>query len=118
MGNYYTVKVTSNNPEYNVGKKLEDGTEVEGFLLLMIRNGEPYAETIQGLSGMELTRFFMTDTEVCSTLRQAAVIADGMRAARKIKDEDRKVNKAVLDLAELILSGISRAQGGNSDAEG
>ena len=117
MGNYYTIKVTSNNPEYNVGKKLEDGIEVEGFLLLTIRNGEPHAETIQGMSGMDLTRFFLTDTEVCSVLRQAAVIADGMRAAKKIKDEDQMRN-AVPDLMELITRGISRAQGGNSDAEG
>lgn len=91
MERKYTIKVESHNPEYDVPKKLREGIQVDGFCLLTTRDGDPDAESIDGMSTLELAKFFCTDNEVCSILQQAAAICEGMRKAEKIRaDVERK----------------------------
>lgn len=87
----YTIRVECSSPEFDVPKRLREGIQVDGFCLLTTRDGDPDAETINGMNTMELAKFFCTDNEVCSILQQAAAIGEGMRKAEKIKaDVERK----------------------------
>ena len=87
MKGMYTIRVECSSPEFDVPKRLREGIQVDGFCLLTTRDGDPDAETINGMNTMELAKFFCTDNEVCSILQQAAAIGEGMRKAEKIKAE-------------------------------
>lgn len=91
MERKYTIRVESHNPEFDVSKWLKEGVQADGFLLLITRDGDPIVECMNGMSTMELAKFFCTNNEVCSVLQQAAAIGEGMRKAEKIKaDAERK----------------------------
>ena len=54
---------------------------------------------------MDLARFFMTGSEVCSVLRQAAAIAEGMRNAETIRreaEEQQSKKKVARIIAEKL----------------
>lgn len=87
MNTVYTIRVESNNPEFDVSEELRKGVQVEGYVLLAIKNGDPFMESINGLTTMQLADFFNTGTDACSILRQAAAIGEGMQKARKIREE-------------------------------
>lgn len=91
MERKYTIRVESHNPEFDVSEQLREGLQADGFLLLITRDGEPAAESMNGMSIIELAKFFATNNEVCSAVQQAAAIGEGMRKAEKIKaDVERK----------------------------
>lgn len=91
MERKYTIRVESHNPEFDVSECLGEGIQVDGFLLLTTLDGDPAAECMNGMSIMELAKFFATNNEVCSAVQQAAAIGEGMRKAEKIKaDVERK----------------------------
>lgn len=84
----YIIRAEGTNPEFDTSEDLRQGVQADGFLLLTIRDGKPHMECINGMTVMELARFFGLDTEVCSILRQAAAIGDGFRNAEKVRNED------------------------------
>ena len=87
----YIIGVESSNPEFETDSQLRDGIQVDGFFLVAIRDGKPAVECINGMATMDLARFFTTGSEVCSVLRQAAAIGEGIRNAEKIKmDMERR----------------------------
>lgn len=86
MKQTYTIKVTSENPEFG-HEDLKDGMKADGFLLLASEGGKPGFAAIFGLSVEDLANFFMLDDEVISLLRQAAVLGEAKRTAMKIKTE-------------------------------
>lgn len=87
MERNYTIRVESHNPEFDVSEFLREGIQADGFLLLTTLDGDPAAECINGMTTMELAKFFATNNEVCSVVQQAAAIGEGMRKADKIKAE-------------------------------
>lgn len=90
--NKYTIRVESDNPEFEVGERLSNGEQVDGFILLGIRNGEPYMEIMKAMSIDDLAKFWVTDTMTCYILRRAAAIGEGYRASDRIGDEERREN--------------------------
>lgn len=90
--NNYTIRVESNNPEFEVSERLQEGVQVEGFILLGIRNDKPYMETMYGMSIDDLAKFWATDTKMCYNLRRAAAIGEGYRASNRIGDEEKREN--------------------------
>lgn len=92
----YTIRAESNNPEFK-DSELPDGIQADGFFLVAIRDGKPSMECMNGMTTMDLARFFTTGTEVCSVLRQAAAIAEGMRKADAIRkeEEEQQIRKKI-----------------------
>ena len=80
----YIIRVESCNPEFETDSQLREGIHVDGFLLLATRDGNPAVECMNGMSIMELAKFFCTNNEACTALQQAAAIGEGMRKAEKI----------------------------------
>ena len=87
MERKYTIRVESHNPEFDVSEQLREGLQADGFLLLITRDGVPAVECMNGMNIMELAKFFVSNTEVCSAVQQAAAIGEGMRKAEKIRAE-------------------------------
>lgn len=86
MKNTYNIRVECSNPEFQ-DSELRKGINADGYVLLIVRDGEPCLENMGGVTVMEIARFFGTDTEACSVLRQASAIGDGLRRAREIREE-------------------------------
>lgn len=105
MKQSYTIRAESSNPEFETDSQLRDGIQMDGFFLLAIRDGKPAVECINGMATMDLARFFMTGSEVCSVLRQAAAIAEGMRNAEAIQkeaEEQQSKKKVARIIAEKL----------------
>lgn len=105
MKNTYTIRVESNNPEFPADSDLREGVQADGYVLLTVRNGEPYMEAMNGLSTLDLARFFDSNTEACSVLRQAAAIGEGMRNAEAIRretEEQQSKKKVARIIAEKL----------------
>ena len=99
----YTIRIESDNPEFDLGEKLREGLQVDGFLLLTVRDGEPFSECLQKMTIMELARFFNLDEESGSLLCQASAIGEGLRRAEQLRTEferrssNRKLAKIVAE---------------------
>jgi len=108
----YTIKITSDNPEMRE-EDLENGIQVDGYVLLAFKDGKPYLESIYALSVEKVSRFFNQNSNGGSILRQAAAIAEGYRKACRIEEEDeasRKMSQLMssaskLDILAAILKG-------------
>ncbi len=87
MKRKYTIRVESHNPEFDVGEQLREGIQADGFLLLTTWDGHPAAQCMNGMSIIELSKFFTLNNEVCSMVQQAAAIGEGMRKAEKIRED-------------------------------
>ena len=109
MKQNYTIKVTSENPEFG-HEDLKDGRKADGFLLLASEGGEPGFAAVFGLSVMDLVDFFMRDDEVISILRQAAVLGESKRTAMKIKAKNRLLSHAQEVLREIGKQGREREE--------
>lgn len=109
MKQNYTIKVTSENPEFG-HEDLKDGRKADGFLLLASEGGEPGFAAVFGLSVMDLVDFFMRDDEVISILRQAAVLGESKRTAMKIKAEAEaaELKNRLLSHAQEVLREIGK----------
>lgn len=107
MKNIYTIRVKSSNPEYEPEGKIRDGLELDGYILLAMKDGEPSVEYVQGVTVMDLSKFFCVDTECGSVLRQAAAIAEGIRNAARIKKEDdsKQAMNRLKQLADIFSGG-------------
>ena len=101
--NIYTIRVESSNPEFEPEGRILDGLEVDGFILLAMKDGKPCVEYIQGVATLDISRFICAGTECGSVLRQAAAIAEGIRNADRIKKEDD--SKLVMNRLADIFSG-------------
>lgn len=105
MKKQYTIRVEGGNPEFDELGDLGEGVQADGFVLLVIRDGKPTDEVINGMTTMDLAQFFCTNTEVCSVLCQAAAISEGMRKASQIREEMDSRNsrmKAFRAVAEMM----------------
>ena len=107
MKQSYTIRAESSNPEFETDSQLRDGIQMDGFFLVAIRDGKPAVECINGMTTMDLARFFMTGSEVCSVLRQAAAIAEGMRNAETIRREAEE-QQSKKKIARIIAEKLGR----------
>jgi hypothetical protein len=108
MKQIYTIRAESSNPEFETDSRLREGIQVDGFFLLAIRDGKPAAESMNGMSIIELAKFFCMDDEACSALLKAAAIGEGLRKAEKIGTECEK-NHRQRDIAREIAEKMRRA---------
>ena len=95
----YTIKVEAAegcNQDFIPDEELREGVNVDGFALLGIRNGKPGSVVvIYGVTVMELATAIGTDgSEGSSVIRQAAAIAEGIRKANEIKQQDDRNRSA------------------------
>ena len=92
----------NNNPEYDPDESLKRGMDVDGFLLLTFKNGNPHSTSLMGCTTLEIARLFAGDkSEAGSVIRQAMAIAEGILKAEEIKKtEDR--NTMARSLAEML----------------
>ena len=92
------------NPEFAPEKKLADGIEADGFLLMTMKDGRPVAVVLMGITTMDLARMLSGDkSEAGIVIRQAMAIAEGILKAEEIKKtEDR--NTMAMSLAEMLRS--------------
>ena len=101
----YTIRVESHNPEFETDSQLREGIQMDGFFLVAIRDGKPAIECINAMTTMDLASFFITGTEACSVLRQAAAIGEGMRNAEAIwkeAEEQQRKKKVARIFAEKL----------------
>lgn len=103
----YIIRAESSNPEFETDSQLREGIQMDGFFLVAIRDGKPAVECINGMTTMDLARFFTTGSEVCSVLRQAAAIGEGMRNAEAIREE-AKVQQSKKKVARIIAEKLDR----------
>ena len=101
----YTIKVEAGegcNQEFVPDEELREGVNVDGFVLLGLRNGQPGVVVLYGVTTYELATMIGADTsEGGSVIRQAAAIAEGIRKAKEIKqadDRDRNAGELIRKL--------------------
>lgn len=101
----YKITIRSNgdiNPEFDLDEALKAGLDVDGFLLLTFKNGEPYAASLMSCTTLEIARAIAGDmSEGGSAIRQAAAIAEGLQKAREIYKKDN-MNRAAKEMAEML----------------
>ena len=115
--NNSTIRVESHNPEFKVSESLNKGEQVDGFILLGIRNDEPYMEIMNGMSIDDLSEFWRTDTRMCCVLRQAAAIGEGRRAADSIHEEWERNKTEGMDGTSLAKMLMEMGASGSAEAE-
>lgn len=98
-----TVNSTGNsNPEFDPGEKMQKGLDVDGFLLMTFRGGDPHGVFMMGVTTLEIARLIAGDkSEAGSVIHQATAIAEGLRKADEIKKQDDK-NRTARELAEML----------------
>ena len=103
MGKYVVKAVmVEGNPEFGPDEKLVSGLECDGYLVMTAKNGKCSAKTCAGVTVMELACMLADDSdELGSLIRQAIVIAEGLRKASDIHREYEK-NKAAQKLAAMF----------------
>ena len=101
----YKITIRSNgdiNPEFDLDEALKAGMDVDGFLLLTFKNGDPYATSLMGCTTFEIARAIASDmSEGGSAIRQAAAIAEGLQKAKEIYKKDN-MNSVAKELAEML----------------
>ena len=103
MENKYMVRVESLNPDFQTDKKMQNGIEADGYLLVLFdKEGNPIVETLNAVSTFSIARYLAADAgRVSNVLRQADAIANGLMAAREIEKKGRR-EKIAMDLAEIL----------------
>lgn len=94
----YTITVKSDNPEFPVDERMQDGLTCSGFMLVLFDNdGDPTVETLNGVSTYSIARYLAADKgQLSNVIRQANAISDGMRAAQEIKRaKDREMPESL-----------------------
>lgn len=103
----YTIKVEAAegcNQDFSPDEELREGVNVDGFALLGFRNGHPGVVVLYGVNTMELATAIGTDaSEGGSVIRQAAAIAEGIRKAKEIKQQDER-NRSAGELLRKLLN--------------
>ena len=107
MKTRYIIRAESSNPEFETDSQLREGIQVDGFFLMAIRDGKPAVECINGMATMDLARFFTTGSEVCSVLRQAAAIGEGIRNVEAIQKETEE-QQSRKNVARIIAEKLGR----------
>ena len=99
------VRVESSNPDFQTDKKMQNGIEADGYLLVLFdKEGEPIVEALNAVSTFSIAKYLAADVgKVSNVLRQAGAIADGILEAREIIKKSRRENMA-MDLAEILRS--------------
>ena len=102
----YIVKanIMGDNPEYAPDKKLQDGLESDGFLLMTMEDGRPGAVVLMGITTMDLAKMLAGGSdESSSVIQQAIAIADGLRKAAEIDKEHTKMKHA-REIADMLMA--------------
>ena len=110
----YTITIKSDNPEFPVDERMQDGMTCSGYMLVLFDNdGDPIVETLNGVSTYSVARYLAADKgQVSNVIRQANAISDGIRTAQEIKSaKDREMPEPLsfgpsAEIASKIISDI------------
>lgn len=92
------------NPEYAPDERLNKGLETDGFFLCTFKDGQPQVTTVMGCTTMEIAMLFAGDkSEAGSVIRQAAALAEGIRKAKEIEQQDDR-NRSAGELLRKLLN--------------
>ena len=103
----YIVKAELNpmvggNPEFAPDQELVKGIEADGFLLMTMKDNRPCSAVVHRLTTLELAMLLAEDkSEAGSVIHQAIAIAEGLRKAAEIKNENGKYMMAK-ELADIL----------------
>ena len=103
----YIIKAEQNtagggNPEYAPDRKLINGIEADGFLLMTMKDDRRDAVVIHDITTMELARMLAgDDSKAASVVRQAMAISEGLLKAEEIKKKDDK-DAMARNMAEML----------------
>lgn len=99
------------NPEFAPDKKVTDGIQADGFLIMTMKDDRPNNVTMYGLSTLDLARILASNRgEGDSVIWEAIAIAEGLIKAKEIHMESEKKRMA-RELAEMLKC----KQGGQDD---
>lgn len=92
----FTISVLpceGSNPEYAPDSELVKGIEADGFVLL-VKHGDKMRDVIiHGVSVMDVAQALAAgEDNACSKIWQAVAIAEGLKKARKIEEEEEKAS--------------------------
>lgn len=92
----------NNNPEYDPDEVLKRGMDVDGFLLLTFKDGDPHSTSLMGCTTLEIARSIAGDkSEAGSIIRQAFAIAEGIMKAEEIHKRENS-NRMAKELADML----------------
>lgn len=101
----YRITVNSNgngNPEFDPDEKMQKGLDVDGFLLMTFRGGDPHGVFLMGVTTLEIARSIAGDkSEAGSVIHQATAIAEGLRKVEEIEKKDR-MDRHARRLADML----------------
>ena len=75
------------NEDFAPDKEMQDGVEVDGFMLVGFRKGKPYFSSMMGISVQSLADWLRKDDRGAANIRAACMIAEGERKAKEILEE-------------------------------
>lgn len=104
----YTIRVSSDNQEFPVDKRVQDGQECGGYLLVCFDdNGHPIMETLNGVSTMSIARYLAADVgDVSNIIKQADAIAEGLINAKMINEKRSKEKRGIESLIKDMIDNI------------
>ena len=87
----YKIKVEADNPDFSVDKRLQEGRECEGFLVIGVDEEEGRDKTtttfvVEQMTTVEIALAMASQP----VLREAMCIAMGFLEAKKLRDEENE----------------------------
>lgn len=110
MENQYVIRIEPGDgcsEEYAPEKIVREGLPCSGYVLIGFDGADPAFDTVYGVKIMDLAKLMaFSGSPTGSILRQAAVIAEGLRKADAIRREDERKSPQALS-AKMQLTGTS-----------
>lgn len=79
------------NRDFAPGRELEEGIEVDGFVLIGFKDGKACFESMMGISISNLSDWIRRNSSGGKNIRAACAIAEGEIRAKEILEEDEGV---------------------------
>lgn len=79
------------NKDFAPGSELEDGIEVDGFILIGFKGGKACFESMMGISVSDMSDWIRRNGPGGKKIRAACAIAEGEIRAKEITEEDEGV---------------------------
>ena len=88
----YAVRIKSTDKGEQEENRLTKGTKVSGYVILTFdEDGEPEVTAMDGVNVMMIAEYLgNTNNAMTSVLWQAIAIAEGLKKARKIREEEKR----------------------------
>ena len=88
----YAVRIKSTDETEKKENRLTKGMKVSGYVVITFdEDGDPEVTAMEGVNVMMIAEYLgNTSNEMTSTLWQAIAIAEGLKKARQIREEEKR----------------------------